>query len=378
MGVSYLSVEPGLLYFPCFVYIFILTILGVVNLIRHFYEEKKYQGAIMFFIGVLLPTATQIVTTLGIIPPYLKMMTVSLVISSCLMFLFLLRHRMPEWQSTGREVVVENMRDAFILVDYSNNLLDYNKRAKDLFPTLASLHLGEGIGKVDGFPVGGLEEEEPLEFNLNYDDRELSLRMACADTMSEGVKTGTIILIADETERHKMMEELSRLAHRDELTGLLNRATFFHDAIMSFDLIRRQDNPTGCALMIDIDYFKMVNDTYGHAVGDEVLRFIGNTINRRFRRTDICGRYGGEELCVWMPSTDIKGAYQVAEELRKSIEEKVFNVDGVCFSVTISIGVAGMPDLRNADFEELMKQADTALYKAKHEGRNRVCSSDFI
>jgi diguanylate cyclase (GGDEF)-like protein len=244
--------------------------------------------------------------------------------------------------------------------------------AQRYFPALKTVRKGTPLTSIPDFPLQAFEQEGFFEFELESEQEVLHLRMTASKLESGGVNTGTSLLIYDDTQNHRMMQELARRARRDDLTGLYNRATFFHDATMGFDLCMRQTDLKGCVLMMDIDFFKNANDNHGHAAGDQVLSFIGEMLSKRFRRTDICGRYGGEELCVWLPSTDLAGATRVAEEIRKSIEAKTFKDDAYEFNVTVSIGIASIHDTHPTDFDDLMKMADVALYEAKHAGRNQV------
>ncbi|MDE6138095.1 MAG: GGDEF domain-containing protein, partial [Candidatus Gastranaerophilales bacterium] len=132
-----------------------------------------------------------------------------------------------------------------------------------------------------------------------------------------------------------------------------------------------------CGIMTDIDFFKSVNDTYGHAVGDLVLKTIAKIIRGQLREYDIAGRYGGEEFSIILPFTKIKEAQMVAERLRKTIEEKVIDISKVnpdCgikeIKVTLSLGIYEMKESDND--EDLLKKADKALYQAKNTGRNKV------
>jgi two-component system cell cycle response regulator len=131
----------------------------------------------------------------------------------------------------------------------------------------------------------------------------------------------------------------------------------------------RADRPLSL-LMIDIDNFKPVNDTHGHAVGDEVLREFAHRIGRSIRGIDLAARYGGEEFVVIMPDTQLPAAHGIAERLRLAIAEEKFAISGdaVGLRVTASIGVSGP----GGDAEAMLKRADEALYEAKRSGRNRV------
>ena len=170
-------------------------------------------------------------------------------------------------------------------------------------------------------------------------------------------------------ESFKQMCELRYAAKHDSLSGLLNRSAFFSAAERDYALMRRQGTP-GCALMMDLDFFKLVNDTHGHSAGDQVIVEVAAMLRERLRTTDLAGRYGGEEFCVWLPNTDRKGGMSLAEELRQGVSDlKFIDELGTSFGVTVSIGLA---DAVAANIGALLAHADKALYQAKHNGRDRV------
>lgn len=158
----------------------------------------------------------------------------------------------------------------------------------------------------------------------------------------------------------------------DALTNLNNRRQFETRLGQEISITKRQNNPL-CAMMIDIDFFKKVNDTYGHAAGDEVLRTVASIIKEQLREADIPARYGGEEFAVLLPFTKIDEAQIVGERLRKAVEAHHVNIDGLEIAVTISMGLAEYN--REETGEELFERADKALYEAKKNGRNQVRSS---
>lgn len=169
-----------------------------------------------------------------------------------------------------------------------------------------------------------------------------------------------------------LFEETQRLATTDGLTGLSNRRSLFHLAERSFAAATRYDRPL-TALMFDIDHFKRVNDTYGHGIGDEVLREIARRCESGVREVDILGRYGGEEFVAILPETGLDGAMGVAERLRTSVGGMPIETSAGPIPITISAGVAALGDAC-ASLKDLLEQADAALYDAKHRGRNRVRS----
>ena len=168
--------------------------------------------------------------------------------------------------------------------------------------------------------------------------------------------------------------ELRLLATRDPLTGCLNRRTFFESFDRQWALAKRSGRDL-CCLMLDIDFFKSINDDHGHMIGDEVLRRVAKTIQDTCRESDLLCRYGGEEFCIVMPDTATDACVEFAERVRQRVESTDMSVEGLV--VTISLG-ASCSNLGAPDTQTLLDQADKALYIAKRSGRNRVCRWDDI
>jgi diguanylate cyclase (GGDEF)-like protein len=165
---------------------------------------------------------------------------------------------------------------------------------------------------------------------------------------------------------------LETLAVTDGLTGLFNRR-YFDDLLLSEVRRTLRYKVPVSVILIDLDHFKQVNDTYGHPMGDEVLRNVGRLVIEKVRATDAAARFGGEELAVILPQTNMTGAAELAERLRKLIAEATHTLGGVSIQKTASLGVASFdgsdPPIGP---EDLVKRADQALYKAKQGGRDRV------
>lgn len=162
---------------------------------------------------------------------------------------------------------------------------------------------------------------------------------------------------------------LEAFATHDGLTGLYNHRTFYK--LLEDELARAQRfNRPVALLLLDIDHFKRVNDTYGHLAGDAVLRGLSELLRREARAIDRVCRYGGEEITVILPETDPDAAANFAERLRAAVEAQPFDANSEPIRITVSIGVASWP--AQADSETLVAGADTALYAAKEGGRNRV------
>lgn len=162
-----------------------------------------------------------------------------------------------------------------------------------------------------------------------------------------------------------------RQATIDELTGLFNRRVLMERLIVEVERARRFGSAL-TVLMLDIDHFKRINDSFGHAMGDAVLRNIGTIIRGKVRQVDIAGRYGGEEFCILLPETPQAGGLTFAEALRSAIEQ-FENVPGnSSLSTTASFGLATLNPDDELDATTVLKAADDALYRAKRNGRNRV------
>lgn len=186
----------------------------------------------------------------------------------------------------------------------------------------------------------------------------------------QGEVTGFISSGVDITERRQLEAELTRLANTDALTGLSNRRSLMETAKRDFHMFQRYHRPLSLG-MLDIDHFKQVNDTYGHDAGDLVLMRLADVFRSVLRKTDLYGRFGGEEFLFLMPETPADRAFTVAERLRAALAAERVATPAGMVGFTVSIGVATAdPDLDSV--EELIKAADNYLYKAKKGGRNRV------
>lgn len=175
-----------------------------------------------------------------------------------------------------------------------------------------------------------------------------------------------------ENEIRESLKKMEMLAIRDGLTGLFNRR-HLHEVLRSeFRKYKRHMQSLSC-IMIDLDYFKAINDNYGHQFGDFVLAQSAQILKRLVRDTDTVARYGGEEFIIILPNTDLQGAFILAERIRKVFVNNKFTRDGISETVTISSGISSTTDVNVAGDSDLIANADKALYRAKWRGRNNVC-----
>ncbi|HOM80422.1 MAG TPA: diguanylate cyclase [Armatimonadota bacterium] len=172
-------------------------------------------------------------------------------------------------------------------------------------------------------------------------------------------------------ERNRLLAEL---ATHDELTRLHNRRYLEQRLSEEVPRAKRYRLPLSC-LMLDLDHFKRINDTYGHPAGDAVLRQVADILRTSVRSVDVVGRYGGEEFLIILPQTGAEGARVLAERIRQRVEQELFDIGGQTIHCTTSIGVAAASDGDVPDAGHLIAEADRALYHAKVTGRNRVSSA---
>ena len=165
-------------------------------------------------------------------------------------------------------------------------------------------------------------------------------------------------------------EKLRELSNRDGLTQLFNRRYVEEALGKEFNRARRYHSKLS-VILTDIDFFKKVNDVHGHLAGDEVLREISRRLASGLRGADTLGRYGGEEFLVVLPETDTRGAYVLAERLRKTVQAKPIEIEGASLIINISLGITELRE-STAAYAQLIAEADLALYQSKENGRNCV------
>ena len=188
----------------------------------------------------------------------------------------------------------------------------------------------------------------------------------------QGNVTHFIAIKLDISERKQAEGELKRLARIDALTGVYNRRHLFELAAHEFDVARRYQQPLA-VIMFDLDHFKNVNDTFGHAIGDRVLEDVTRAARSQLRDVDLIGRYGGEEFLIVLPVTGAQQASLLAERIRMGVETLSIETDKGAVSVTLSIGIAEMFHApQDSSVDDMIRRADEALYAAKKAGRNRT------
>lgn len=245
-----------------------------------------------------------------------------------------------------------------------------------LMPDLSGLQLCERIRTDFGgrityiIMLTGVSEKSKVVKGLQAGADDYVTKPFNAEELAARVNTGRrIVELHREIEAKNLM--LQQLALTDSLTNLPNRRAIEEWGRRQLTGALRHKFPFWI-VMIDVDEFKTVNDTFGHDAGDVVLRSVADTIRRNSRQCDICGRIGGDEFMLVLTFTDQDGVRIAVERIRQQIEAHVYTFQGRETRVTASLGIAGIRPGQNCDIERLMVQADVALYSAKRRGRNRA------
>ncbi len=282
--------------------------------------------------------------------------------------------------------VIDNAGEPIFVKDKHSKIILANESFCQMFDTAKK----DVIGKTLAEKVPQNEQEHFFKI-----DRQVladGIQNTCEETLTlNGGETKTIIttktryidaygecyiigVIRDITERKKLETKLKEKADTDFLTGANNRRKFMELATLELSRATRYKNDLSM-LMMDIDFFKNINDLHGHMAGDVVLSKLSEACLKNVRENDILGRIGGEEFAILLPQTCIENAIDVAENLRKLIQNLTvyYNNGSSVINFTVSIGVASVT-AKVSKLEKLLHIADKALYKAKENGRNQVCS----
>jgi len=221
-----------------------------------------------------------------------------------------------------------------------------------------NLTLKDGVGR------------EVEDFFFRKNGERFPVRIVSTPMIDNAEQVGAEVVFQDISRQKALEAELTRLATTDALTGLANRRHFLEQMDLELARIHRFSEPAAL-LMLDLDHFKRINDTHGHAWGDTTLRAFAKTMQQHLRKTDLAGRLGGEEFALLLPGTELEAARHFAEELRQRVRDMTMEIGNRELKITVSIGIARL-DRDDLITDAALARADAALYRAKESGRDRV------
>ncbi|MFA5960385.1 MAG: diguanylate cyclase [Tatlockia sp.] len=295
----------------------------------------------------------------------------------------------PTFQFALIKSIIESSPEGILVVDEQGIIQFYNTRFLELWhiPLAGKSQFHIGANDAPLLSTVRTRVKDPQAFlnrvHLLYENPELNdfceIELKDGRTLERHSTAlwddnkhylGRVWFFRDISSHKQIALDLGELTRRDPLTNVANRRYFFERGLDEFERAKRYAHPL-CIASLDIDYFKKINDRYGHAAGDEVLVSLCALCQKMLRKTELFARIGGEEFAILMPSTELKGAFQLAERIRANVAEHTVSYEEKPIRCTISIGVA---QLREADssIDDCLKRADLAMYLAKGKGRNRV------
>jgi diguanylate cyclase (GGDEF)-like protein len=329
-----------------------------------------------------LPFAGYFLYLTGLSPWGLDIAPISLGITCVLIYYGMFHCGIFELAPLARNLIFNSIRDAVLILDSRDRLLDFNPAAQTMLPVLNRRNLGIAAAPMlAAYPelasaIENAADEVEIAIGKTgpgfFEVRTWPLFTSYSNASSR--KVGRAVILADITAQVHLREELRQSAETDPLTGIANRRRFYQALEIECLRFTRGHAPLSL-LMIDLDFFKDVNDQFGHPAGDAVLRCVAGLLVSLVRKTDLPARYGGEEFAVLLSETRGEGALVIAERIRATVCKHVFEVEGRPIRVTVSVGVASHANDQEVKPDILLKKADLALYRAKANGRNRVEST---
>jgi len=289
----------------------------------------------------------------------------------------LFQYRLFDLIPVARDKVFDSMRDGVLVLDTSDRIVDFNPTAQLIVKKLSKKDIGRPAKEVlADYPelLKQLSVNNNEQNNLQTSQGGVSYyyNSRVTPVMNDKNKLiGKTIVLNDITQQVLLHEKLSKLATLDALTNIFNRRHFLD--LSNDELCHAKQSGTSISLILmDLDHFKQINDTYGHKAGDIVITTVTAVCSNNLRVTDLFGRYGGEEFVAFLPETSSEEAFQIAERLRQNIAVTRIELDDGSITVTASFGVASADKAGDIELDELLKNADEALYEAKEAGRNCV------
>ncbi|MEH7118987.1 histidine kinase N-terminal 7TM domain-containing protein [Neobacillus vireti] len=379
LGAPYIHQEIGVWYMIHGVFIFGCMFASFLLVLSRWRETAKVYRPqlIALLFGQLVPIVTAFLYLIGCTPHGIDPVPMVLWLSSLLYLWSISTSRMFTVMPIAKDVIFNSINDGVIVLDESYRLIEFNQASKGMFPALNKSMFGMDFGKVwqalsgESFPfilgTSGVNWELQLaagHLNRIYQVGTSSLQHA------QNCK-GLLLIFTDITELKRLQLELEHQAYYDELTQIFNRRAFFQKSELDYALAKESLVPY-TIILIDIDYFKRINDTYGHYIGDQMLVHVAMECQTQLKEGMLFARYGGEEFVLALKGRTVFEGEEVANRLRKHIEtQPLMNTEGF-IAVTLSCGVAEADLERYETLYQLLNKADKALYAAKHEGRNQV------
>lgn len=372
------KIEPGVWYIVHNTFNNISAIFGNILYIIFWRraEAHKKQQAFVFFLSSFFPWTMLLIYLSGGIPWGLDPSPIAFIVPGVLYGWAIFNLGLFEVAPLAKQLIFQRFTEGILIFDRNGVLVDFNAASNKLFPKIKRTDIGKkGQELFANFPkllelldaVKRVKEILVLEDNSQYQMQKTILSEATEKTEI----VGYMLVFQDITYYHNIVTDLQIEVGRDSLTGSLNRNKLTSEVEILMTKMQADENLA--ILMIDVDYFKQINDTYGHLIGDEVLKIFSQICQDNLRHKDIFGRYGGDEFIAVLPYTKEEEALIIAKRIRKTVASRELVLENdTMLRLTTSIGVAVSKKQEFGELANLIRQADQALYRAKDAGRNQV------
>jgi diguanylate cyclase (GGDEF)-like protein/PAS domain S-box-containing protein len=370
------TAEAGALYWLHVIYsnALVLTasailLISVVRVSRLYWRQS-----ITVLVAICLPLIGNAMADFGV-PPFehLDPSPLAASVAAWVLVLGVLRYRLLDLRPVARTHVVETMLDAVLVADAHGHVVDANPAAVKLLGHRAGDLIGRPVATLLSDLAQPLDYPDPGRYDVRFigSGRERDMELAVTPLEdARGATAGRVIVFRDITERRELERELRRLAYSDRLTGLPNRA-LFHDRLDRALVMAERHNTPVAVLFLDLDRFKIINDSLGHEIGDAVLVAVAQRLRRCLRAEDTLARLGGDEFAILLPEiANRRDTHLVTDKCLAALSEPEL-IGGHELTVNASIGVAVSPE-DGADVQHLLRSADAAMYRAKARGGGRA------
>ncbi len=359
-----------------FIYSVILVSSGLLVYAIANFPRRYWKTTALMLAGVTAPICTNLAYNFGLLPRGVDVTPIGLIITGVGLYIGVVHGRAFDVTPVAQHTLFERMSEGMLVFDMHGRLIDFNRAAGMMVGITFQIGM-----KMDSLPSPWREAARDLESTAG--ETQVGTGSPVSRWYEVGMSVlrdardkldGRLLLIREITDRKKLEERLKNLALHDALTGLYNR--HYLDVTVAHDVARcRRQNGALSVVMFDLDQFKLINDRYGHQVGDLVLRTFGQFLATYTRRSDFVCRYGGEEFVLVLPETSLEDAMKSANEWRERFASLAISLDDFSsIHVTFSGGVAAFP-AHGVSSEALIRAADAALYRAKRAGRNCILAA---
>lgn len=336
------------------------------------WSSRMRRQMLFITLGSLVSLTSHVLYFTRILSQQIDPTPISMSITLLFFLVGVIRYRLFNISGIAMETVIASMDDAVVVLDYYWCYQSANLSAEKLFPGLGELVSSAPISRLAGWPKELAVHSGAGQHNFDLPDWSGGRQYFRANVspVDNGSKTiGWSVVIRDITEMTEMIDKMQELAITDPLTGIYNRRYFMENVQRQLNIARREKKISAIAIF-DIDYFKRVNDTYGHQVGDIVLLMVAEAIKKELRSYDFFARYGGEEFALYAINIKGQDLVKFGWRLCRAIESMQIPHQGSTIQVTASFGLVEVP--WDALLEDAIQAADAAMYRAKQNGRNRV------